>query len=63
MKQKFSFIRLLVFAIVGLPIGFIFSSLGFAISGMPIMAKQIFPWAVGIAIVIGMFGGFWRNDD
>ena len=63
MKQKFSFVRLLVFAVVGLPIGFIFTSLGFAISGTPIIAQHIFPWAAGIAVVIGLLGGFWRNED
>lgn len=45
MNQRFSFVRLLVFAVVGLPVGFIFASLGFAVSGTPIIAKQIFPWA------------------
>ena len=63
MNLSFSFIKLLVLAVVGLPIGFIFTSLGFAISGTPIIAQDIFPWALGIAVVIGMVGGFWKNQD
>ena len=62
MVRNFSFVRLLVFAVVGLPVGFIFTSLGFAVSGMPIIASQIFPWAAGIAAVIGLLGGFWKGQ-
>lgn len=62
MNDTFSFVRFLVFAVVGLPIGFILTALAFAVSAMPIQAAQIFPWALGIAIVIGVLGGFWKQE-
>jgi hypothetical protein len=63
MNHRFSFARCLVFTMVGLPLGFILTALVFAVSAMPIEAAKIIPWALGIAIVIGMLGGFWKQDD
>ncbi len=62
MNNSFSFARFLVFTMVGLPIGFILTALVFAVSAMPIQAAQILPWALGIAIVIGVLGGFWKQE-
>jgi hypothetical protein len=62
MHAQFSFIRFLVFVVVGLPVGFILTAFGFAVSGMPILAHTIFPWAIGIAIVIGVLGGLWKQE-
>lgn len=61
--MKFSPVRLLVFSIVGLPIGFILTALGFAVSERAIVAAQIFPWALAIAIVVGILGAFWKQPD
>ena len=49
-----------VFFLIGLPIGFILSALGFVVSGQEINAPQIAPYAGGIAIVIGIAAGLWR---
>lgn len=47
----------------GLPLGFILVALGFAVAGLPISAPRIFPWALGIAVIAGAVGGFWRTPD
>lgn len=48
---------------VGLPVAFILTALGFAASERPIVAGHIFPWAFGIAATIGVLGGFRRDLD
>lgn len=58
--MTFSSARAGVFFLIGLPIGFIFSALGFVISGQEISAPQIAPFAGGIAIVIAIAAGLWR---
>ena len=58
--MKFSFPRALVFALIGLPIGFILTALGFAVTQSSIEASAIFPWALLIAVLAGCIGGFWR---
>lgn len=58
--MKFSPVRACVFLLIGLPIGFILSALGFAVTGQEISAPQIAPFAGGIAIVIGLAAGLWR---
>ena len=49
-----------VFFLIGLPVGFILTALGFAVSGQQISAPQIAPFASGIAIVIAIAAGLWR---
>ncbi len=61
--MSFSPTRFLVFSIVGLPIGFILTALGFAVSERAIVAGQIFPWALGLAVVVGLLGAFWKQPD
>ncbi len=62
MNDSFSLARFVVFTMVGLPLGFILTALVFAISAMPIEAVAIIPWALGIAVVIGVLGGFWKQE-
>ena len=61
--MSFSPTRFLVFSIVGLPIGFILTALGFAVSERAIVAEQIFPWALALAIFSGLLGAFWKQAD
>lgn len=61
--MSFSPTRFLVFSIVGLPIGFILTALGFAVSEQPIVASQIFPWAIGLAAIVGILGAFRNQSD
>ncbi|MEQ3747086.1 MAG: hypothetical protein ABNH53_12735 [Henriciella sp.] len=61
--MKFSPARALVFAIIGLPLGFILTALGFAVTQSTIEASAIFPWALAIAVVAGCVGGFWRSSS
>ena len=58
--MTFSPARAGVFFLIGLPIGFILSALGFAVTGQEISAPQIAPYAGGIAIVIAVAAGLWR---
>lgn len=59
--MTFSFPRALVLTVIGLPLGFILTALGFAVTQSPIDASGIFPWALGIAVTIGCVGGFLRS--
>lgn len=59
--MNFSFARVLIFALISLPLGFILTALGFAVMQFPIEAPAIFPWALAIAIVVGCAGGFGRS--
>lgn len=61
--MPFSFARLVLFAVIGLPVGFILVALGFAVAGLSISAPQIFPWALGVAGIVGVIGGFRRTPD
>jgi len=60
--MPFSFVRFVLFAFVGLAVGFILVALGLAVAGQPISAPQIFPWALGIAGLAGLIAGFWRTS-
>lgn len=55
--------RFLVFCSVGLPLGFILTALGFAITGTPIDPAQIAPWAIGFALIIGILGSRWKKPE
>ncbi|MDP1630863.1 MAG: hypothetical protein Q8L66_05525 [Caulobacter sp.] len=59
--MQFSIARCLLFSVVGLPLGFIFTALGFAVAGHAISAPQIFPWTLGFAAIAGAIGGFWKS--
>ncbi len=61
--MNFSPARLLVFFMIGLPIGFILSALGFVSMGQKIAASALAPWALGIAAVIGIGAGAWRHAE
>ena len=58
--MNFSPVRAGIFFLIGLPVGFILSALGFAVTGQEISAPQIAPFAGGIAIVIAVAAGLWR---
>lgn len=60
--MTFSLTRFLVFWIVGLPLGFILTALGFAVMERSIVASQIFPWALGFAVLVGVLGAFWKQS-
>jgi hypothetical protein len=60
---SFSPTRSLVFFIIGLPLGFILSALGFVTMAQPIAAPAIAPWALGIAAIIAMGAGLWRPAE
>ncbi|RIV89104.1 hypothetical protein [Aurantiacibacter zhengii] len=61
--MTFSPARAGVFFLIGLPIGFVLSALGFVVSGQEISAPQIAPFAGGIAIVIAVAAGLWRRPS
>lgn len=61
--MQFSFARFLLFAMGGLPVGFILVALGFAVAGLSISAPQIFPWALGVAATAGVIGGLRRTSE
>jgi len=61
--MQFSLARTGIFFLIGLPIGFILSALGFAVSGQEISAPQIAPFAGGIAVVIGVVAGLWSPSS
>jgi NADH:ubiquinone oxidoreductase subunit 6 (subunit J) len=52
-----------VFLLIGLPIGFILSALGFAVSGQEISAPEIAPYAGAIAVVNGIAAGLWKPQS
>lgn len=54
-------LRMLVFIIIGLPIGFVVSSFAFALMGRDIHAPSIFPWALALAVIVGAFAG-WKGS-
>lgn len=61
--MTFSPARLLVFFMIGLPIGFILSALAFVTLGHPIEASALAPWAGGVALLIGLGAAFWRPAE
>ncbi|MBU2533351.1 MAG: hypothetical protein KKB37_11460 [Alphaproteobacteria bacterium] len=61
--MKFSPVRALVFAVAGLPVGFILTALCFAVAEQPILAGEIFPWALAFSGVVGVIGGAWKLSD
>lgn len=56
--MTFSPVRALVFFMIGLPIGFILSALGFVATDQEIAAPALVPWAAGIAAIISIGAGF-----
>ena len=60
--MKFSFARAVVFFLISLPIGFILTALGFAVTQSQIDASEIFPWALAFAVLAGCASGFWRSS-
>lgn len=58
--MKFAFARALLFAAIGLPVGFILTALAFAATEASISAPAIFPWAITVSLLAGIAGGFWR---
>ena len=50
--------RALIFGAIGLPVGFILTAFGFAATGQGIDATAIAPWALGIAVIAALVGGF-----
>lgn len=58
--MKFSIVRALILAVISLPLGFILTALGFAVTQSTIEASAIFPWALAIAVAAGGIGGIRR---
>ena len=61
--MTFSFPRAAVFFMIGLPIGFILSALGFVILENEISAAALAPWAAGIAALVGIAAGFRKTAE
>ncbi|MEZ6001562.1 hypothetical protein [Hyphomonas sp.] len=61
--MKFVPIRTLIFFIIGFPIGFILTALGFAVTQTPISAPAIFPFALAIAALAGIAGSFQKAAE
>ena len=59
--MKFAFARAVLFAAIGLPLGFIITALGFTVMETPISAPAIFPWALAVAVLAGIAGGLQRS--
>jgi hypothetical protein len=59
--MNFSLTRALLLACIGLPLGFVLTAFGFAVTDSPIDAPSIFPWALAIAVIIGIVGGLRRS--
>jgi len=45
---------------IGLPIGFILTALGFVIAGRDIAAPAIAPYALALAATVGLGAGIWK---
>ncbi|SMQ57829.1 hypothetical protein SAMN06297468_0061 [Altererythrobacter xiamenensis] len=60
--MSFSPARALVFFVIGLPIGFILSALGFTILSRDISAPAIAPWALVIAAIGGIGAGLRKEQ-
>ncbi|MEM6475133.1 MAG: hypothetical protein AAF687_03095 [Pseudomonadota bacterium] len=58
--MTFSLPRALVFLLIGLPVGFVLSALGFVSLGLEIAAPVIAPWALSLAVLTGVAAGFWK---
>ena len=58
--MSFSPVRAGVFFLIGLPIGFILSALGFVVSGQTISAPAIAPYALAIAVIVGLVAALWK---
>jgi len=54
---------MLVFFMIGLPIGFILSALGLVNTGQSITAPALAPWALGIASLVGLGAGLWKPAE
>ena len=61
--MKFVPVRTLIFFIIGFPVGFILTALGFAVTQIPITAPAVFPFALGIAALAGIAGSFQRAAE
>ena len=61
--MTFSLPRALIFLMIGLPIGFILSALGFVSLGQEIAAPAIAPWALAIAVLTGLGAGLWKPSS
>lgn len=55
--------RGLVFFMIGLPIGFIMSALGFVIMERTIAGPAIAPFALAIAVLVGLIATFWKPSE
>ena len=55
--------RALIFGAIGLPVGFILTAFVHAATGEGIDAAAIVPWALGIAVVAALIGGFSTPKD
>jgi len=62
MNREFSPIRFVIFTVLGLPPGFVLTALGRAFYEAPISARHIFPWALGLAVAVGITMGFSRHS-
>ncbi|MDA0818964.1 MAG: hypothetical protein O3C52_02810 [Proteobacteria bacterium] len=61
--MSFSLARSGVFLLIGLPIGFILTALGFVVTGREISAPLIAPYALGMALVIALGAAVWKTGE
>lgn len=54
--------RGLVFFMIGLPIGFILTALGFVIAEREIHAPAMAPWALAVAVIVGIVAALRKTD-
>jgi hypothetical protein len=59
--MKLSLVRALVFFLLGLPVGFILSALGFAVASREIAAPALAPYALIIAAICGIVAATWKR--
>ncbi|MAK60546.1 MAG: hypothetical protein CMK09_06180 [Ponticaulis sp.] len=60
--MNFSFLRALVIFMICLPVGFILTALAITLIQLPIAPHIILPWALSIALLVGLVAGF-KNEQ
>lgn len=61
--MRVSFVRGFIFALISLPLGFILTAFGFAVTQTPIEAPSILPWALAISVGVGCVAGIWTPSS
>lgn len=56
-------LRAVLFLVLGLPVGFVLTAFGFAVVELAITGPAVFPWAIAIAVMLGIAGGFSKATN